>query len=180
MDGRDLFSMDISEFSSFLCSRRSVRHYTEDDITDDVLSQILLPTSSIPSAGALESWDAVIIRDKGIKEALYDASFSQEHILTAPVIIVVCANYIRAMSRFAEEGIMYAIEEATVAATYMMLAAHAAGLCSCWTGGFDAVEVRETLLLPNHLRPVVLLTLGYASSIPTACERMENSDHFHK
>ena len=172
--------MDISEFSSFLCSRRSVRHYTEDDITNDVLSQILAPISTIPSAGALESWDAVIVRDKGVKEILYDASFSQEHILCAPVIVVVCANYIRAMSRFAEEGIMYAIEEATIAATYVMLAAHAAGISSCWTGGFDVVEVREALFLPNHLRPVVLLTLGYASSVPSACERMENSDHFHE
>jgi len=172
--------MDISKLSSFLRSRRSVRHYTEDDITPEVLSQILAPTSTIPSAGALESWDAVIVRDKGVKEALYDASFSQEHILTAPVILVVCANYIRAMSRFAEQGIMYAIEEATVAATYMMLAAHAAGISSCWTGGFDVTEVREALLLPDHLRPVVLLTLGYASSIPSVCERMENSDHFHK
>ncbi|MDR2855663.1 MAG: nitroreductase family protein [Methanomicrobiales archaeon] len=172
--------MDIFEFSSFLCSRRSVRHYTEDDITNDVLSQILAPTSTIPSAGVLESWDAVIVRDRGMKEALYDASFSQEHILFAPVIAVVCANYIRSMSRFAEEGIMYAIEEATIAATYIMLAAHAAGISSCWTGGFDAVEVREILLLPTHLRPVVLLTLGYASSIPGACERIENSDHFHK
>ena len=172
--------MDTSEFFSFLATRRTVRHYIERDIPDDVLSHVLATTRTIPSAGALESWDAVIVRDGGMKEALYDASFSQEHILSAPVIIIVCANYIRAMSRFAEEGIMYAIEEATIAATYMMLAAHAAGISSCWTGGFDSMEVRETLLLPEHLRPVVLLTLGYASSIPSACERMDTSEHFHK
>jgi nitroreductase len=84
------------------------------------------------------------------------------------------------MSRFAEEGIVYAIEEATIAATYMMLAAHAAGISSCWTGGFDPVEVREILLLPEHIRPIVLLTLGYASSISSACERMDTAEHFHK
>ena len=172
--------MDTSEFSSFLATRRTVRHYAKRDIPEDVLSHVCAITRTIPSAGALESWDAVIVRDEGVKEALYDASLSQEHILSAPVIIIVCANYIRAMSRFAEEGIMYAIEEATIAATYMMLAAHAAGISSCWTGGFDVSEVRETLLLPEHLRPVVLLTLGYAASIPSACERMNNSEHFHK
>jgi nitroreductase len=75
---------------------------------------------------------------------------------------------------------MYAIEEATIAATYMMLAAHAAGISSCWTGGFDPVEVRETLLLPEHIRPIVLLTLGYASSISSACERMDTAEHFHE
>ncbi|MCL2460261.1 MAG: nitroreductase family protein [Euryarchaeota archaeon] len=171
--------MDISEISSFFATRRTVRHYDEHGIPDDILSHILATTRTIPSAGALESWDAVIIRDEGVKEALYDASFSQEHILSAPVILVVCANYIRSMSRFAEEGIMYAIEEATIAATYMMLAAHSTGISSCWTGSFDPVEVRETLLLPEHVRPIVLLTLGYASAIPSACERMDTSEHFH-
>ena len=172
--------MDISELSSFLSTRRSVRHYTKHEIPDDILSQIFATTRAIPSAGALESWDAVVVRDESIKEALYDASFSQEHILSAPVILVVCANYIRSMSRFAEQGIMYAIEEATIAATYMMLAAHAVGISSCWTGGFDPVEVREILLLPEHVRPIVLLTLGYASSIPSACERMDTAEHFHE
>jgi nitroreductase len=172
--------MDISEFSSFIANRRTVRHYSERDIPEDVLLQLLGTTKSIPSAGALESWDAVIVRDQSVKEALYDAGFSQEHLLFAPVIVVICANYIRSMSRFAERGIMYAIEEATIAATYIMLAAHAAGISSCWTGGFDPVEVREALGLPQHLRPVTLLTLGYAASIPCACERMNTADHLHE
>ena len=59
--------------------------------------------------------------------ALADASFGQPHVGKAPALFVVCANYVRSMSQYGERGILYAVQDATIACTYMMLAAHARG-----------------------------------------------------
>ncbi len=64
------------------------------------------------------------------------------------------------MSRYGERGILYGLEDATIACTYMMLAAQAQKLQSCWTGAFNDDEVREILDLPPHIRPVSLLVVG--------------------
>ena len=83
------------------------------------------------------------------------------------------------MSRYGERGILYAIQDATIACTYMMLAAHAAGLQSCWTGAFDEDEVKETLDLPGHLRPVVMLALGRGKIPMERPGRIDLSEHVH-
>jgi len=95
-------------------------------------------------------------------------------------VLAVCANYIRSMSRYGERGILYAIQDATIACTFMMLAAHAAGLKSCWTGAFDEEEVKEVLDLPSHLRPVALLAVGRGKNPSERTGRIELSEHVHR
>jgi nitroreductase len=91
-----------------------------------------------------------------------------------------CANYIRSMSRYGERGILYAIQDATIACTYMMLAAHAGGLQSCWVGAFDEEEVKEVLDLPGHLRPVAMLAVGRGKIPAERTGRMELGEHVHR
>ena len=99
----------------------------------------------------------------------------------APVIFVVCSNYVRSMSRYGERGILYGLEDATIACTYMMLAAHARELQSCWTGAFDDEEVRDILGLPQHIRPRFAARRGKGSSPGTAhSERMGIGEHVHR
>ena len=62
----------------------------------------------------------------------------------------------------------------------MMLAAHAAGLQSCWTGAFDEEEVREILDLPAHAKPVALLAVGRGRVPAGRTERMELAEHVHR
>ncbi|HWQ68085.1 MAG TPA: nitroreductase family protein [Methanospirillum sp.] len=171
--------MNITDLGYLLSTRRSVRRYQNRDISCDLLDQILQISRYAPSAGNLESWDVVVVTDLSVRESLSDAALKQEHVTTAPVVLVICANYVRSMSRYNERGILYALEEASIVATYLMLAAHAAGLASCWTGAFDDEMVRDTLGLPPHLRPVTLLTLGYAAEAAISPKRAEVGSHFH-
>jgi len=92
---------------------------------------------------------------------------------------VVCANYIRSMSQYGERGILYAVEDATIACTYMMLAAHARGLSSCWTGAFEEDDVREVLGLPAHIRPLAILAVGKSQAPVQRTERMDSENHIH-
>ncbi|MDD4126853.1 MAG: nitroreductase family protein [Methanomicrobium sp.] len=172
--------MDSSEFFDFLSTRSSVRIFSESPVSDDEIQFIIRCASKAPSAGNRESWDVVIITDENLKEDLCDAAYNQEHLKKAPVILAVCANYIRSMSQYGERGILYAVEDATIAATYMMLAAHTLNLQTCWTGAFDDETVSEILGLLQHARPVALLAVGHGTLPEYRTERMPVSEHIHE
>jgi nitroreductase len=171
--------MDSSEFHGFLSTRCSVREYTNEEIGDDEIAYLMDCAAMAPSAGNLEAWDVVLVRDMDRKEALSDASGGQLQVMHAPAVFVVCANYVRSMSRYAERGILYAVQDATIVCTYLMLAAHAIQLRSCWVGAFDEQDVKEILSLPPHIRPITLLCIGKGRLPSSLTERMPVSEHFH-
>ena len=172
--------MNSSDFLGFLSGRSSVREYEETPLTDDETNYILSCSSTAPSAGNLEAWDVVVVTDEETRLALAEAAFGQQHVGEAPALFVVCANYVRSMSQYGERGILYAVEDATIACTYMMLGAHARGLHSCWTGAFDEDEVREVLDLPSHVRPLAILAAGHGHPPAHLVERMDTGEHVHR
>ncbi|WP_292727736.1 nitroreductase family protein [Methanoculleus sp.] len=172
--------MNSSEFLRFVKARSSVREYSGEPLDAEDIDYILSCTSTAPSAGNREAWDVVVVTDEDVKVELALAALEQVHIREAPTIFVVCANYVRSMSQYKERGILYALEDATIACTYMMLAAHARSLHSCWTGAFDEDEVREVLGLPQHLRPVALLAVGRGTPPLEPMKRMPVEEHVHR
>jgi nitroreductase len=171
--------MESSDFLDFLKSRSSVRRYRPDPLTEEETGYILSCASAAPSAGNLESWDVIVVTSEEGKAALAEAAFDQVHIEEAGAVFVVCANYVRSMSRYGERGILYGLEDATIACTYMMLAAHAKKLHSCWTGAFNDDEVRDILTLPQHIRPIALLAIGRGDPPSVLTGRMETGGHVH-
>jgi nitroreductase len=172
--------MDCSEFFQFLKMRRSIREYSGEEITDGEVAYILNCAGTAPSAGNLEAWDVVVVTDNETKNDLSTAVFDQPHVGRAAVVLVVCANYVRSMSRYGERGILYAVQDATIACTYMMLAAEAEKLSSCWVGAMDEGEVREILGLPAHIRPIALLCLGKGYKNRTFTDRIAIDEHIHQ
>ncbi len=172
--------MNSSDLLRFLKTRSSVREYSGEPLDQEDIDYILACASTAPSAGNREAWDVVVVTDEDVRVELASAALEQVHIREAPAIFVVCANYVRSMSHYGERGILYALEDATIACTYMMLAAHAQGLHSCWTGAFDEGEVREVLGLPQHLRPVALLAVGRGTPPLEPMERMPVDEHVHR
>lgn len=172
--------MESSDFLEFLKSRSSVRIYDKEPLAEDEIGYILKCAGTAPSAGNLESWDVIVITDEEVKAALAEAAFDQAHVEQAGAIFVVCANYVRSMSRYGERGILYGLEDAIIACTYMMLAAHAKRLHSCWTGAFHDDEVREILGLPQHIRPVALLAVGKGQTPAVRTGRMDLGEHVHQ
>jgi nitroreductase len=172
--------MDSSEFFGFLSHRSSVRKYTEEPLTEEETAFILDCACTAPSAGNLEAWDVVVVTGEDTRIALAEAAYDQEHIEKASTIFIVCANYVRSMSRYGERGILYAVQDSTIACTYMMLAAHSKNLHTCWTGAFDEDAVREILELPPHIRPIALLATGRGHHSAVLTERMAVGEHVHR
>jgi nitroreductase len=172
--------MDSSDFFDFLKSRSSVRSYERVPLSEEEIEYILACAGTAPSAGNLESWDVIVVTDEEVRSALSQAAFDQAHVEQAAAVFVVCANYVRSMSRYGERGILYGLEDAVIACTYMMLGAHAHKLQSCWTGAFDDDGIREILDLPQHIRPVALLAVGRGHSPAVLTGRMALGEHVHR
>ncbi len=171
--------MNSSEFLKFLGSRSSIRSFSGEPLAGGDFGFLLDCAVSAPSAGNLEAWDVVIVTAQETRSNLSAAAFDQRHVEEAPALFCVCANYVRSMSRYGERGILYAIQDATIACTFMMLAAHASGLHSCWTGAFDEDAVREILMLPPHIRPIAILAVGRGSPPEEQTPRMAAGEHVH-
>ncbi|MEN6611669.1 MAG: nitroreductase family protein [Methanoregulaceae archaeon] len=173
--------MASSDFRGFLAERKSVRAYQDVPLSGEEVEYIVTCAGKAPSAGNREAWDVIVVADKETRWALAQAALDQPHVEQAPVLFVVCANYIRSMSKYGERGILYAVQDATIACTYMMLAAHAQGLASCWTGAFDESEVKDIFELPQHVRPIAILTVGRKSdSAQEQTGRMPIEEHVHQ
>ncbi|MCD6403087.1 MAG: nitroreductase family protein [Candidatus Aenigmarchaeota archaeon] len=151
--------MDVLEC---IKTRRSIRLYQKRDVPNHLIGLILDAATRAPSAGNLQPWEFIVVRDPERKEMLWRASLKQDHVKHAPVVIVVCANVKKVAARYGKRGErLYAIQDTAAAIQNMMLAAHAIGLGTCWVGAFDEEEVKVACSIPEHIRPVALITVGY-------------------
>jgi len=161
--------MDLKEG---IRKRRSIRKYTQESVPDEYLREILESALEAPSAGNLQSRYFYVIQDRGLRASLASAALNQAFIGEAPVSVVVCADH-KIRAEYGVRGIeTYAIMDCAAAIENMLLTACSLGLGSCWVGAFDENAVRRSLSIPAHLRPVAILTLGYAAEFPDRPDRV--------
>jgi nitroreductase len=58
----------------------------------------------------------------------------------------------------------------------MMLVAIENELGTCWVGAFREDEVSRLLILPDNLRPVSIVPLGYPARIPRPTSRVSKEE----
>ncbi|RLF13512.1 MAG: nitroreductase family protein [Thermoprotei archaeon] len=154
-------------------SRRSIRRFRDEDIPEEDLKKILEAAIWAPSAGNLQPWEFIVVKNEETKRRLAMAALGQMWMTTAPVIIVVCANLEKSAWRYGTRGReLYAIQDTAAAIENMLLAAHALGYGSCWVGAFDEDEVRRILNIPEGVRPVALIPIGRPAERPSPPSRI--------
>ncbi len=161
--------------------RRSIRKFKEKVPEDELIEKIVEAGIWAPSAGDLQSWDAVIVKDHQTKLQIAVAAYVQEFIAKAPIVIVMCANKANAGARYGERGReLYCIQDAACATQNMMLAAYALGLGAAWIGAFKEEEIVELLDLPAYVRPVALIPIGYPDEKPETPPRRSVKEALHR
>lgn len=145
-----------------LLTRRSVRGFTEQPITDEQIEQILAAAMSGPSCRNCRDWQFLVVRDKEMLTRMADVNGPQAAMLkTAAVGIVICGDLERAWPSVKE----YWVIDAAIAAQNLTLAAHALGIGSVWLGTYPQMErvtgQAELFGLPEHILPHSILALGY-------------------
>ena len=137
------------------------------DVAPEDVEKILRAAIRAPSAGNLQPWFFVVVREEKKKEALARAALDQRFVARAPVVVVVCADPDRSAMRYGGRGVsLYCLQDTAAATENLLLAAVALGLGGCWVGAFHEEEAARALDLPSHLRPVAIVPLGHATRPP--------------
>ena len=149
------------EYKDLLLKRRSVRKFTDEDVTKDQLNQILQAGLLAPTSRNRKPCNFLVVSNK---ETLKELSEVKEHgskfLADANKAIVVIANTLVADTW---------IEDSSIALSFMHLMAADIGVGSCWiqihmrksSDGEDAEKlVRDIVKIDDYFRIVGILALG--------------------
>jgi nitroreductase len=116
-----------------------------------------------PSAYNRQEWRFIVVSDVETKKKLAEAANGQTFVGEAPVVIVACAVTDEHVMRCGQ--LCYPIDVA-ISLDHISLAAVEYGLGTCWIGSFYEDKVKEILGIPEKVRVVELMTLGYPADSP--------------
>jgi nitroreductase len=156
------------EIMEAIRSRRSIRSYQDRPIEDEKLARVLEAGRLAPSARNLQEWKFIVVRDKDKRQELSTAARGQTFVEQAPVVIAACGTETEYVMTCGQH--CYPIDVA-IAVDHMSLTATYLGLGSCWIGAFFEDQVKQILGIPEKIRVVVMLTLGYPAESPAARPR---------
>lgn len=157
----------MTAFDEVLKKRRSIRRFKPDAVSETAIDAILAAVMSGPSAGHLQAFRVVVVRDASLRARLQAAALGQTSVGEAPVVLVFCADGPASAVKYGERGEdLYAVQDATIACTLAWLKAVDLGLSGVWIGAFSESLVSRILDLPRGLRPVALLPIGYPDEVP--------------
>ena len=152
----------MDSFSELIRLRRSMRRFTDELLSGDEVKLLLRAALMAPSSKGLHSWEFVVVDDRPALEALSQCKQQGADFLSgAPLAVVVLGN---------PQVSDVWIEDASVAATQMLLQAEDLGLGACWIqvrdrldadGGSAEDNVRRTLGIPDHLRVLAIIAVGH-------------------
>ena len=163
----------MNEILKALYERKSVRVFTEQDITGEEKETILQAALQAPSAGCQLLYTILDITDQHKKEQLALLCDNQPFIGKAKMVLVFCADCRKWLSFYREAGLdprlpgpgdlLLAVEDALIAAQNAVTAAQSLGIGSCYIGDVmeNAEEVKKLLQLPKYVYPACLLVFGY-------------------
>lgn len=147
--------------------RHSVRHFESREPGSEQVREILDAARSAPSAGGLKAREIFVVTDPETKRQLGHAALGQEFIAEAPVVLVFWAVQARSAAKYGERGrVLFAVQDATIAASFAWIQAVGSGLGACWVGAFDDDAVRAIFrkdIRPDW-RPIALMPLGYPAA----------------
>jgi nitroreductase len=157
-----------------IVDRRSIREYSPKNIEPEKLERILEAARLAPTARNQQDWKLLLVKNHDIKEKLVTAAAPHQQFLQgAPIIIIACALNPDYVMRCGHPA--YLIDLAIVL-EHIALQAVREGLGTCWIGSFDELQAKTVLGIPQNMRIVELMSIGYPEQIPPAKNRKTIQD----
>jgi FMN reductase [NAD(P)H] len=147
-----------------MINRRSQRKFESNKQVEEwKIEMIFAAADTAPTAGGFQGFEIYHVKSQEIKLKLVQAANKQPYV-NAPVVLVFCMNPTRVEMNFPPHILKkFSMQDATLAAAYSQLAAHALGLSSVWIGMIDEEKVMQALGI--NLVPSSILCLGYPQKI---------------
>jgi nitroreductase len=167
-------------------ARRAIRKYLPRSVPRTVILELLDLAMHAPSSMNGQPWHFIIVRDPSIKRALAQIknrycppekkTFKADFIQKATILFV-CIDEERSHER--------SVENAVLAASMFMLAAHSRGMGTVYMAAYQAgkpgleKEISELLKLPKNIRPITMIPFGYPAEKPPKKEFRELKEITH-
>lgn len=162
--------MDVIEAIN---TRRSIRKFTGEIISDEELKVILKAGFQAPSAHNFQPRDYVVVKDKEIIDKIADFHPYAKMLPKAGCGIVVCGDSQK------QPQMGFLVADCSAAIQNMLLAAHGLGLGAVWCGIYcDEKLVKnmsEVLKLPEKIIPIGMVVVGKKAVDKEAVDRYDES-----
>ena len=182
-----------------LLTRRTIRKYTSQDVSDELLNRLMTEAARTQTMGNLQLYSVIVTRSADMKAKLAPAHFNQPMVKEAPVVLTICADFNRtsiwAKCRDAEPGydnFLSYINAATDALLYTqtlcnlmdeeglgLMDEEGLGYCYLGTTVYQPQQIIDTLQLPKLVMPVATLTVGWPAEEPALSDRLPLESFIH-
>jgi len=170
----------MQDLMTIIKERRSIRNYSDEEVTDDTLRSLLEAVQWTPSWANTQCWEIVAVKNAEIKElvqaAVPKSNPAYKSIVNAPVVLAICGKkgtsgyYKDVVTTKFGDWFMFDLGLATQS---LCLTAHAMGLGTVVVGLYEHDKVNAALNLPDGIDNVALIPLGYAAKTPKAPKRRD-------
>ena len=147
------------EFREVVKNRYSCKKYSGQELSAEKLQAILEAGRLAPTAKNLQEQHIYVLRSA---EALSKVDSVTPCRYGAPVVLAVAFDR-KNVFTYPGGKRNSGVEDATIVATHMILAAANEGVDSCWINNFDPEKLSEALGLPENEEVLMLMDLGYAA-----------------
>ena len=147
------------ELNQIIKERYSVRQFKDKKINDEILKELLETINYIPTATNAQPELIYVLKSDEALEKINKCART----FNAPLVLLVACDTNIAWHSKKEEGYNTTEMDGSITATYLMLKSWDLGLGSVWIRLFDANEVQKEFLMPDNIKPICLLAIGYAT-----------------
>lgn len=190
------------EFYVKMDQRRTVRHFSDRDVPDDVIETIVMTASTAPSGAHKQPWQFCIVRDKNFKKRIREAAEKEEQqsyhvrmpqewkddlevlgtdwekpfLEIAPVLIVVFKRSYEIIDEQKKNN-YYVTESVGLASGFLLAAIHNAGLVALTHTPSPMNFLSQILERPSNEKPFLLIPVGYPADdcmVPKLTRKPEN------
>jgi nitroreductase len=165
----------MEDFLELVQSRRSIRDYTDQEVTDEQVEAMLKAAMAAPSVQDLRPWHFVVVRERKQLDKLAKAHKHASVLEKAPMAIVVCGDE--------EISNRHWVGDTGAATQNLLLAATAVGLGGVWIGLYPNKKrqkyVRELLDIPDRMGVLCVVGLGHPAEKKEAISRY-NAERVHQ
>ncbi|WP_185966852.1 MULTISPECIES: nitroreductase family protein [Clostridium] len=173
LDTQDFIENCKLDVISAISTRKSIRKYTEQTITDKELNTILNAGFCAPSAKNKRPWNFIVVKNKDQLMELSKININGKMLQNANCCIIVCGDKILQGTK------ELLIADCSASTQNMLLASHGLGIGAVWCGVIQNSDWRKQIVkqfkLPESIIPISVISLGYPKEIRKSESRFDLS-----
>ncbi len=177
----------VNRLHASMLKRRSIRFFSEEDIPETIIDQLIMIAGSAPSGAHKQPWTFCVVTDPDIKKQIrqaaeteeyenyhgrmsdewlkdlekFDTNWHKEFITRAPALIIIFKKAYDISPDGRQTKNYYVNESVGIAAGFLISAIHQVGLVTLTHTPSPMNFLQKILQRPENERPFLLLPIGF-------------------